>query len=200
MSSLALQILPLIVSLLVAVSLHIAKGFFNEAKEVRPIVDFNALDSLRKLASFVLREMQDDVERCFYLATPPTALGEEYHARRRDEAANSIAMKIWDGAKKQKDLENIFDYWNVCEGVGRFICGVGTFLNLGVLVCLLAIIIFKPTEIVINNNYIWIALSLIELPILSAFICFLVAYTYKRKFHNIQDKLTSLTVQEKIDE
>jgi hypothetical protein len=186
--SIELQVLPLIISLIVAVSLHIARGFFEEAKEAHPIVDSHAIDSLGKLTSNVLREMQDDVERFLYLAEPPDGLGENYHAYRRGETANQITLMIWDGAKKQKDLENAFNSWSYCEEGGRFICGIGTFLNLAVLVCLLAIVIFRPSQIVINNYYIWIVLSIIAFPILCALVCYLVAFGYKRKFFNMRDR------------
>ena len=195
-----LKILPIIVSILVGVCLFIARGLFNEAKEVRSRVDLNAIDSLHKLASFVRREMQDDVERCFCLSEPPMSLGEEYHAHRRDDAASNIAIKIWDKAKNQKELENIYENWSACEGFGRYICGIGTFINLIALLCLLAITILRPAQIILNNNYIWIALSIIALPIICAFICFIIAFSYKHRFHKINERLSSVSVQEEIDE
>jgi hypothetical protein len=131
--------------------------------------------------------MQDDVERLQYLPEP-VGLGEEYHAHRRGETAKEIALKIWEGAKKQRDLENAFNSWSHCEEGGRLICGIGTFLNLVVLVCLLVIVIFRPTQIVINNYYVWIALLIIAFPILCALVCYLVAFVYKRKFINMRDR------------
>jgi len=188
MVSIELPVLPLIISIIVAVSLHIARGLFEGAKGVHPTVDSQRLELLDKFKSNVLLEMENDVERFFYLAKPPHELGEDYHAHRRGETATQITIMIWEGAKKQKDLEHAYNSWFYCEERGLFICGIGTFLNLVVLVCLLAIVIFKPSQIVINNFYIWIALSMIAIPILCAFVCYLVAFGYKRKFYNIRDR------------
>jgi hypothetical protein len=132
--------------------------------------------------------MQDDVERFFYLPDPQDGLGIEYHAHRREGASNQIAIMIWEEAKKQKDLENVFNSWSQCEASGRFICGIGTFLNLGILVVLLAIVISKSTQVIINNGLFWLGLLIISIPILCALICYLVAFGYKRKFFKIRDR------------
>ena len=187
------EILPLIITIITGLAFRGAAKLFSEADKLKPDVDLRIEDTRSELASRVLREMEEDIERGLGLDDPNVILGLNYVAHRRNRTARELTKSIWNKTTEHMRLERVHHHLTRWEERGRLLCAIGTSITMILLAVLFLLILTQPLPLEINKLYAWLAFVALVIPSAAVAFCYLAAYKYKQDWNLLANQSNSLT-------
>jgi hypothetical protein len=185
-----LGILGIILTFLVPGLFQFESAIFNAVnpEDVGRELDDKAEQMLPQLVTRVFRAMDDDVARSTLSLEAQSVALRESLVKQRNYVAQQLGEAILSETTDHLKIMSCFDTWRRWAVHGRFIATVCTFVYLTLFGLLTIMVFTNSLPATIHNYYVWVAFSIVIIPFIYVFICWLVAHYFKESFRRQQRK------------